>query len=77
VRLAISLDDGPPQVLSGNGGDVLTNLRRLTSNLNIPAPGRHRLTVWMVDPGVVIDKIVLAFSPPTDLYLGPPESYRK
>jgi hypothetical protein len=25
----------------------------------------------------VIDKIVLSFVPPTDAYLGPPESYRR
>jgi len=30
----------------------------------------------MVDPGVVLDKIVLYTGAPADSYLGPPESYR-
>jgi hypothetical protein len=30
----------------------------------------------MVDPGVVLDKIVLYTGVPADSYLGPPESYR-
>jgi hypothetical protein len=77
VRLAFGIDGQEPQILEGRGGDVLANLRRLTATLKIASPGRHTLTVWMVDPGVVIDKIVLNFSPPTDAYLGPPESYRR
>jgi hypothetical protein len=75
VNLAVSLDGGRPQILTGQGGDVLSNLRRLTTTLNFPAPGAHTLTVWMVDPGVVLDKLVLDFAPAKDIYLGPPESY--
>ena len=77
VRLAVSLDGAPPQVLTGKGGDVLANLRRLTTTLNIATPGRHTLTLWMVDPGVVVDKLVLDFAPPNQSYLGPPESYHR
>jgi hypothetical protein len=33
--------------------------------------------VWMVDPGVVLDKLVLDFAPPKESYLGPCESYRR
>jgi hypothetical protein len=54
---------------------VLTNLRRFTTKLAIDRPGRHTLTVWMVDPGVIIDKIVLHTTKPVDSYLGPPESF--
>jgi hypothetical protein len=77
VRLAVSLDGETPRILTGNGGDVLANLRRLTTTVKIASPGKHTLTVWMVDPGVVMDKLVLDFSPPKDTYLGPPESYRR
>ena len=52
VRLAVGIDGQEPQILSGPGGDVLTNLRRITTPLKIDAPGKHVLTVWMVDPGV-------------------------
>ena len=63
VRLAVSLDDGAPMLLDGPSprypDDVLTNLRRFITTLAIDRPGRHTLTVWMVDPGVIVDKIVL------------------
>jgi hypothetical protein len=75
VSLAFSIDGAAPQILTGKGGDVLANLRRLTTPVKIASPGQHTLTVWMVDPGVVLDKLVLDFKPPKDSYLGPPESY--
>jgi hypothetical protein len=74
VRVAVGIDGQEPQILTGPGGDVLANLRRLTAPVKIIAPGKHVLTVWMVDPGVVIDKIVLSFRELQDSYLGPPES---
>jgi hypothetical protein len=74
VRLAFSLDGQEPKILSGPGGDVLANLRRLTTTVIVASPGKHKLTLWMVDPGVVIDKLVLSFKPLKETYLGPPES---
>ena len=75
VSLVASIDGAAPQILTGKGGDVLTNLRRLTTTVKIVSPGQHTLTVWMVDPGVIIDKIVIYTGAPKDSYLGPPESY--
>jgi hypothetical protein len=63
VKLAFSIDGGTPEVLTGKGGDVLANLRRLTTTVEIAAPGQHKLTIWMVDPGVIIDKLLLDFRP--------------
>ena len=77
MRLAISLDGGAPQVLSRSRSDVLANLRRWTATVVIDQPGPHTLTVWMVDPGVVLDKIVLFTAAPPESCLGPPESYRR
>jgi hypothetical protein len=79
VRLAVSLDDGAPMLLDGPPSryprDVLTNLRRFTTPLAIKRPGRHTLAVWMVDPGVIVDKIVLHTTRPVESYLGPPETH--
>jgi hypothetical protein len=77
VRLAFSLDGQEPKILSGPGGDVLSNVRRLSTTVIVASPGKHTLTLWMVDPGVVIDKLVLSFKPLKDTYLGPPESYHR
>jgi hypothetical protein len=80
VRLAVSLNDGPPMVLDGPPprypDDVLTNLRRFKTPLTISRTGPHKLSIRMVDPGVMVDKIVLHTRPPADSYLGPPESFR-
>ena len=77
VNVAVSIDGAAPQILIGKGGDFMTNLRRLTATVKVPSPGQHTLTVWMVDPGVVMDKLVLAFTPAKETYLGPPESFRR
>jgi hypothetical protein len=75
------LDDGEPQVIgeasSRASSDVLSNLRRWTTTVTIDQPGHHTLTVWMVDPGVILDKIVLQTAVQKDSYLGPLESFRR
>jgi len=76
VRLAVSLDDSEPRIIGPAArGSVLENVRRLSEILHIPKPGHHVLKIWMVDPGVVVDRIVLYTKLPKDSYLGPPESH--
>jgi hypothetical protein len=80
ARLAVSLDGGEPVILKQQANDIptgtLANLRRWTMQLRIDKPGQHTLTVWMVDPGVIIDRITLHTAKPGYSYLGPPESFR-
>jgi hypothetical protein len=78
VRLAISMDGNEPRMLGEKPrfpSDVLANLRRCATTVAVDKPGSHTLTVWMVDPGVIVDKIVIYTGAPKDSYLGPPESY--
>jgi len=78
VRVAIAIDGGEPRVLDARTPrDVLANLRRISATVTVDRPGRHTLTVWMVDPGVLLDKLVLYTAAPRASYLGPPESYRR
>ncbi len=67
LRLAVALDDQPPQLAAlevGDGGPgwaqgVLANRRTLTITLPAAARGRHTLRVWALDPGVVLDRITI------------------
>ncbi|OJD40310.1 glycoside hydrolase family 115 protein [Diplodia corticola] len=38
--------------------------------------GRHTVKVWALEPGVVVQKVVLDLGGVRESYLGPPESYR-
>jgi hypothetical protein len=89
VRLAVSFDDEAPQVLTvvpkgyfvDNGNrdweeSVKDAVRKVRSRHAIPQPGNHTFKVWMVDPGVTLQKIVMDTGGVRPSYLGPPESYR-
>jgi hypothetical protein len=92
VRLAVSFDDEPPQIVTAvpqgynaqNGNrdweeTVRNNARVVTTTHMIAAAGYHTLKIWMVDPAVVLQKIVVATggAPLGQSYLGPEESVRR
>ncbi len=78
TRLAVSLDGGEPWIPTAyephGWEERLSNLRRWKTVVTIDRPGPHTLTVWMVDPGVILDRVVLHTRKPEPSYLGPPES---
>ena len=88
VRYAISFDDEIPTVVtlvpagykSQNGNrawekSVLDNAHYSTSKHTVKGAGYHTLKIWMVDPAVVMQKIVVDLGGLKPSYLGPPESF--
>ena len=93
VRVAVSFDDEPPQVLDVFGdqrfadpnkrGDksspairgwhdwVRNNAITLPSTHEVATPGIRTLKVWMVDPGLVLQKIVVHTGEVRPSYFGP------
>ncbi len=75
LRLAVAVDDGEPVITSNaRGRNVMGNLMKITTRLDVGKEGQHKLKVWMVDPAVVVDKIIINTGGVKDSYLGPPES---
>lgn len=80
---AVSIDNKQPQVININAdkspqtwsSDVSNNIKKLTSVHRIGKTGRHVLKYWMMDPGVVLQKLVINCGGEKPSYLGPPESF--
>ena len=45
------------------------------SQHTLARPGAHVLKFWAVDPGVVLQKLVISAGDLPQTYLGPPESF--
>jgi len=93
LHFAVSIDDQKPVmvtgvqttvVASGNpaGGrewtkNVMDEARTVSAEVQIPSAGYHTLKVWMVDPGITLQKILIDLGGLKPSYLGPPESYNR
>jgi len=89
LKIAISFDDETPQIITvvpgsynaQNGNtdwekSVMNNARYLFTKHTIKDTGYHTLKIWMIDPGIVLEKIVVNTGGVRPSYLGPPESFR-
>jgi hypothetical protein len=83
LRIAVSIDDDKPQVLKLETyakenweRAVAENIRRISSTHALQKAGVHTLKVWMVTPGVVLERIVIDAGGVRPSYRGPPESAR-
>lgn len=86
LRLGVSIDDEVPQVVDlkipvGDGQEqwgrtVVEGVRKVSTKHVLPRAGAHVVKVWRIDPGVVLQHLTVAFSPPRQSFLGPPESVR-
>jgi hypothetical protein len=67
-----SNSDGSSPAIRDWGKWVSENSRNLSSTHRISKPGVHTLKVWMVDPGVILEKIVVHPGTVQSSYFGPP-----
>jgi hypothetical protein len=85
LQYAISIDDEAPQMISINKEDRNTgtgiwnkwvgeNIIIKASRHRISQPGKHIVKYWVVNSGVVLQKLVLDFGGVKPSYLGPPET---
>jgi hypothetical protein len=83
LRYAISFDDQPPQIIDALAQNtaadwaqaVEDSVRKVKSAHVVEGVGYHTLKFWMVDPGVVLQKLVVNAGGVKPSYLGPPESF--
>ena len=85
LRYAVSFDDQPPQIVNIAADTTPRAWERWVSDNaivtvtqhHLAAPGEHVLRFWMVDPGVVLQKLVVERGAVRPSYLGPPESFHR
>ncbi len=84
----ISFDDQPVQIVDTFPKEndafytsrlwsigVMDNIRKTATKHEIKTPGLHRLRFWLVDPAVVLQKIVIDAGGVKPSFLSPPESF--
>ena len=86
LRVAVSFDEEPSQVVDlaipvGGANNewassVLDGVRKVVTHHMLHRKGNHTLQIWMIDPGVVLERVVVDFGGARLSYLGPPESVR-
>ncbi len=89
LHYAVSFDDEVPQTVTlvpqeynaQNGNQdweksVEDNARYSRTQHTLTKSGPHTLKFWMVDPGIVLQKLVVNLGGVKPSYLGPPESHR-
>ncbi len=88
LRFAVAIDNGPPQLVditAGTGAEsgtstawqrnVMDNTTTATTSAAITTAGAHTLKIYMIDPGVLLEKIVIDAGGLRPSYLGPPETF--
>jgi hypothetical protein len=90
LRYAVSIDGEQPKIVNiatATGADDSTMNRQWERNTSdntnltttvhqLAGAGTHTLSIWMVDPTVVVQKLVIDTGGLLPSYLGPPESTR-
>lgn len=87
IKLAVSFDEETPSYITNipdkfkvhwsnpNWAEtVVKHARQCKTTLKISKPGAHVLKVWMIDPGVMVQKILINTGGLKPSYLGPNET---
>ncbi|HXE08375.1 MAG TPA: glycosyl hydrolase 115 family protein [Acidobacteriaceae bacterium] len=85
LRYSVALDSAAPAVVdawadnsqAAWGKAVSDGVHRISTSLTVDRPGQHTLHFCMVDPGVVVEKLVLSRGRQPFWYLGAPESLQQ
>ena len=86
LTFAVSIDDEKPQVITLNKEEqnrntwqkwVADNCIIITSNHTILMAGKHTINYWLLDAGIVLQKLVLHYGALEPSYLGPSETIYK
>ncbi|MBQ7364350.1 MAG: glycosyl hydrolase 115 family protein, partial [Clostridia bacterium] len=85
VRFAVQIDNGEPIILSGESDygvgnyaweeGVFNQIIKHKLTVSIPSAGEHTVRLYMVDPELCFDKIVIYTDGFKPSYFGPDESY--
>ncbi|MGO4876320.1 glycosyl hydrolase 115 family protein [Pedobacter psychrotolerans] len=84
LKFAVSIDDEPPVIVNISAGyqtdpawrrSVADNIKIFKTAVNFKKSGRHTLKYWMINPGVVLQKLVLDLGGLKPSFLGPPETF--
>lgn len=81
-RYAIAIDDEAPQIINVHSDVSETYWRKLVSDgvakfetkHRVERPGKHTVKFWALDPGLVLQRVVVDAGGLKPSYLGPPES---
>lgn len=86
LKYAVSIDDGEPVIVNISkdyrndrtwGQSVANSIKIFHTPLTIPVAGKHTLKYWMVDPGVILQKLVVDMGIGKQSFLGPEETFTR
>ncbi|HLV62847.1 glycosyl hydrolase 115 family protein [Galbibacter sp.] len=85
LKFGIGIDDTTPQLVNFHRDTahrdwqiaVADNIKIITTTHTIDQPGNHQLYYYLVDSGLVLQKIVIDTGGLKESYLGPAQSFKK